>query len=54
MKYAAGRKSIRQFLQYIPGQEFLDFAMARHRLALFGAGILIPIVFAAMTEEHAA
>lgn len=27
--------------------------MARHRLAHFGAGILIPIVFAAVPDEDA-
>ena len=35
------------------GEIFLEFPMARNRLAHLGAGILIPIMLAAVPDEHA-
>ena len=45
---------VTQFLEDATGQEFLDFTVARDRLAHLGARVLIPIVFAAVTDEDTA
>ena len=38
----------------MPGQMFLDFAVARHGLSNLGGWILIPIVPAAVTDKNTA
>lgn len=44
--------SIAQLPQYASGQEFLDLAVPGHGLALPGSRVLIPVVFAAVPDEH--
>jgi hypothetical protein len=44
---------LREFFQNVPGEMFLDFAVARHGLGDFCGGILIPIMFSAVTNEDA-
>ena len=44
---------VTQFFDDGTGEVFLDFTMTRNRLAHFRPGILIPVVLAAVTDEHA-
>lgn len=42
-----------KLFQNMAGQEFFDFCVAGNRLSHSGAGVLIPIVFAAVANEDA-
>jgi len=46
------RQSVAEPFQNVPGKEFLDLTMTRYRLALLGAGILIPIVLPTVADEQ--
>ena len=43
-----------QILQYLPGEDFIDFAVSRYGLRLAASRIVINVVPASMTEQNAA
>jgi len=46
--------SASQFANDVPGQKLLNLAVSRHGLRNAGARVVIPIVPAAMSQQHAA
>jgi hypothetical protein len=45
---------VRQFLEDILGETFVDFSMTGNRLRDFCDGILIPVVFSSVPHKHTA